>query len=200
MALEVSRILPPRARVLDVGCGNGFVAHHLTGLNGARVVGLDVGDTTKSRIEYLSYDGRHFPLADESFDAVLLCYVLHHAQDPRLVMDEVKRVLAGNGVAIIYEDIPGSRWDRIVCWLHDRKWRKRTGPCSFQLECGWRQLFQSAGFEIVSARALSRWRNLAHPVRRSFFVLKPNNDLNLDQASVRNELVGANQSEAYVTA
>ena len=73
MALEVASVLPPQANVLDVGCGNGFIAHHLQGLLGTPVVGLDVGKDTAARINYLPYDGRHFPVKDESFDAVLLC-------------------------------------------------------------------------------------------------------------------------------
>lgn len=172
MALEVARVLPPHADVLDVGCGNGFIAHHLTGLLGKPVVGLDVGDSTAAQIKYLPYDGRHFPVRDQSFDAVLLCYVLHHAQDARLVLNEVTRVLREGGLAIIYEDIPTLWWDRMVCWTHDRKWRGLTGPCTFQREHGWRKTFNLAGFEIVSERALSRWRNLAHPVSRRFFVLR----------------------------
>lgn len=174
MALEVARTLPPRADVLDVGCGNGFIAHHLIGLLGTTVVGLDVGNSTTARINYLPYDGRHFPLKDQSFDAVLLCYVLHHAQDAVLVLNEVSRVLREGGVAIIYEDIPSLWWDRMVCWTHDRQWRGRTGPCTFRIEQGWRKTFSLAGFEIVSERPLSRWRNLAHPVARRFYVIRAN--------------------------
>ena len=172
MALEVASVLPARADVLDVGCGNGFIAHHLQSMLGKTVVGLDVGtNTADAPINYLPYDGRHFPVRDDSFDAVLLCYVLHHAQDPRLVLNEVSRVLRNGGVAIIYEDIPSIWWDRAVCWTHDRQWRDRTGPCTFQREHDWRRTFSLAGFDVVKERTLSRWRNLAHPVSRHFFVL-----------------------------
>jgi SAM-dependent methyltransferase len=174
MALEVARVLPPRAEVLDVGCGNGFIAHHLQSLLGTTVVGLDVGPATPARINYLPYDGRHFPVRDQSFDAVLLCYVLHHAQDPRLVLNEVSRVLRDGGLAIVYEDIPSLWWDRMVCWTHDRQWRGRTGPCTFQAEHDWRRTFSLAGFDVVKERALSRWRNVAHPVARRFFVIQAN--------------------------
>lgn len=177
MALEIARVLPLHADVLDVGCGNGFIAHHLGGLLGKPVVGLDVGDSTAARIKYLPCDGRHFPVRDQSFDAVLLCYVLHHAHDAGLVLNEVNRVLREGGVAIIYEDMPAFWWDRAVCWTHDRQWRGRTGPCTFQLEHDWRKTFELAGFEVVSERALSRWRNLAHPVARRFFVLRNSNSL-----------------------
>lgn len=172
MALEIARILKPGATVLDVGCGNGFIAHHLSSILGSNVVGLDVGQTTSARISYLAYDGRRFPLCERSFDAVLLCYVLHHAQDARLVLDEVRRVLREGGTAIVYEDNPASWLDRAICWTHNRQWQGRTGPCSFQLESEWRRVFGEAGFEVIKQRSLSRWRNLAHPVSRNFFVLR----------------------------
>ncbi|HJU93591.1 MAG TPA: class I SAM-dependent methyltransferase [Pyrinomonadaceae bacterium] len=186
MALEVARVLPSRADVLDVGCGSGFIAHHLQSMLGTTVVGLDVGASTAARINYLPYDGRHFPVRDSSFDAVLLCYVLHHAQDPRLVLNEVSRVLRDGGLAIIYEDIPSMWWDRVVCWTHDRQWRGRTGPCTFQVERDWRRTFSLAGFEVVKERALSRWRNLAHPVARQFFVIRVNS--NAKTSSVKQEV------------
>src|SRR5947209_18463254 len=81
MALEIARVLVEGMRVLDVGCGNGFIAHHLTALLGTKVVGIDVARTTDARINYLCYDGERFPLPDDSFDAVLLCSCLHYAQD-----------------------------------------------------------------------------------------------------------------------
>jgi ubiquinone/menaquinone biosynthesis C-methylase UbiE len=105
-------------------------------------------------------------------DTVLLCYVLHHAQDGGLVMRELRRVLNAGGLAVVYEDIPALWWDSFVCWTHNLKWRKRTGPCTFRSASEWRALFNSAGFEIVSERRLSRWRNLTHPVSRRFYVLK----------------------------
>ena len=173
MALEIASRLSTGASVLDVGCGNGFIAHHLKSILNSNVFGIDVGDTPAAPIDYLSYDGRHFPVPDQAFDAVLLCYVLHHAQDARLVLDEVRRVLRDDGLAIVYEDNPGHWWDRVVCWGHNKQWQHRTGPCTFRLRAGWRKIFDTAGFEIVTERELSRWRNIAHPVSRSFFVIKP---------------------------
>ena len=172
MALEIARILPPNSRLLDVGCGNGFITHHLSALLGTKAIGIDLSFTTEAAIDYRQFDGRHFPVDDNSVDSVLLCYVLHHAQDVGTVLKELQRVLSVGGLAIVYEDIPSMWWDRLVCWTHDLKWRKRTGRCTFRRELEWRTVFASAGFQIVSERALSRWRNLAHPVRRRLYVLK----------------------------
>ena len=173
MALEIARLVPAGSRVLDVGCGNGFIAHHLRSIVGANVIGIDLDAGTEAAIDYRQFDGKHFPVGDNSVDAALLCYVLHHAQDLGTIMSELRRVLGAGGVAIVYEDIPATLWDRLICITHDLKWRKRTGPCTFRREAQWRTLFNSVGFEILTERTLSRWRNLTHPVRRRLFLVKP---------------------------
>src|SRR5262249_26055496 len=152
MALEIARVIPCGSEVLDIGCGNGFIAHHLSAMLGASVIGIDVTPTTEAPIDFRRYDGAHIPLADNSVDAVLLCYVLHHAQDTSMLLSEVKRVLRPNGLAVIYEDIPQTPWDRFFCWMHNLQWRKRTGPCTFRGEVGWRKHFRSFGFEILRDR------------------------------------------------
>lgn len=172
MALEIARVVPRGSEVLDVGCGNGYIAHHLSAMLGTTVTGIDVADSTDAPINYRKYDGREFPAPDSSFDAVVLAYVLHHAQDVDLMLEEMKRVLRPGGVAIIYEDIPATAWDRFICWTHDLKWRKRTGACTFRSELDWLNVFETAGFQIIRERQLSRLRNLMHPICRRFFLLQ----------------------------
>lgn len=181
MALEISKTLQPGSQILDVGCGNGFIAHHLSALLGTSTVGLDVAETTTAKINYRQFDGRHFPLPDQSFDAVLFCYVLHHAQDARLVLNEARRVLRDGGRVVIYEDNPAHWWDRAVCWSHNLQWQGKTGKCTFKGDNAWRTVFDLAGFEVVNQRRLSRWRNMAHPVSRNFFVLTTAGKGHLDQ-------------------
>jgi ubiquinone/menaquinone biosynthesis C-methylase UbiE len=186
MALEIARAIPRGSKVLDVGCGNGFIAHHLSAMLGVSVVGIDVMPKTEASINYRRYDGVHIPLADDSVDAVLLCYVLHHAQDVRAVLSELKRVLRPGGLAVIYEDIPETPWDRFVCFTHNLQWRKRTGACTFHDERGWQAVFDEAGFEIVRQRQLSRLRNLTHPVCRRFYVLRACDEINARAARPAN--------------
>ena len=52
------------------------------------------------------------------------------------------------------------------------------------MEHDWRRTFSLAGFEIVKERALSRWRNLAHPVARRFFVLQANSNSQTEPSAV----------------
>jgi len=172
MAQEIARVIPRGAEVLDVGCGNGFIAHNLSAMLGSSVIGIDVTDATQAPIDYRQYDGSRFPLPDDSVDAVLLCYVLHHAQDVCGVLNEMKRVLRPGGLAVIYEDIPETPWDKFICWTHDLQWRKRTGECTFRTESDWRTLFDASGFEVVCERQLARLRNLMHPVCRRSYLLR----------------------------
>ena len=171
MALEIARVIPRGSEVLDVGCGNGYIAHHLSALLGTSVTGIDVADSTDAPLDYRQYDGREFPAATASFDAIVLAYVLHHAQEIHSMLEEMKRVLRPGGVAIIYEDIPQTLWDRFICWTHDLKWRKRTGACTFRNDEEWCELFAQFDFQIVNQHRLSRGRNLTHPVARQFFAL-----------------------------
>lgn len=180
MALEIARVVPRGSEVLDVGCGNGYIAHHLSAMLGTSVTGIDVADSTDAPIEYRQYDGREFPAAKASVDAILCAYVLHHAQDIHSMLEEMKRVLRPGGVAIIYEDIPATAWDHFICWTHDLKWRKRTGACTFRNESEWRELFDESGFEVLCERQLARMRNLMHPVRRRFYLLRSDRDLTLN--------------------
>ena len=172
MALEIANAVPYGSRVLDVGCGNGFIAHHLSAMLGRSVSGIDLSKTTEARINYRQFDGQTFPVKDETVDAILFCYVLHHAQDVSTILGEARRSLRAGGLLVIYEDIPQRRWDRIVCGIHNRKWRRRTGPCTFRGELEWRNTFAAAGFELIRTRQLSRWRKLVHPVSRMLFVLR----------------------------
>lgn len=172
MALEIARVVPRGSEILDVGCGNGFIAHHLSAILSSRVIGIDVMEATPAPIDYQPYDGVHIPLAEQSVDAVLLCYVLHHAQDVSTLLREIKRVLRPTGLAVIYEDIPDSLWDQFICWTHNLKWRRRTGTCTFRDESEWQEVFEAGGFAVIRGRRLSRLRNLTHPVRRSFYQLR----------------------------
>src|SRR3954470_20887001 len=72
MAVEIARVLPRGASVLDVGCGSGFIAHHLAALVGADVVGIDVRRSVDAPIRYFCFDGARIPFRDSSFDAALL--------------------------------------------------------------------------------------------------------------------------------
>jgi SAM-dependent methyltransferase len=94
-------------RVLDLGTGEGQVARALLEAPDAPdvVVGLDVSfgqlrhglAQATANLPFVHGAGEHLPFADESFDAVLVCLVIEHADDVDEVLAEVARVLEVGG-------------------------------------------------------------------------------------------------------
>ena len=171
-AREIRDHLCSPSRVLDVGCGNGYIAYHLGALLGAPVQGVDLLEKAEGPIAYRRFDGQTLPFPDGSFDAVLLRFVLHHAQDQAGLLKEAHRVLADAGRLIVYEDVPERVSDRLLCWLHGRVWLDTCGPCTFRQASAWQALFTALGFQAVHRRRLSRLHNLVYPVQRMMFVLE----------------------------
>jgi 2-polyprenyl-6-hydroxyphenyl methylase/3-demethylubiquinone-9 3-methyltransferase len=95
-----------RARVLDVGCGAGFLSNHLA-REGFAVSGLDASpdslaiatrhDETRSA-QYRKGDALALPYANASFDAVCAMDFLEHVEDPAKVVQECARVLRPGGI------------------------------------------------------------------------------------------------------
>jgi len=65
--------------ILDLGCGACCNSKKLENL-GHRVVSLDVVDKHKCK-KPIIYDGRRIPYHDNSFDIILVSFVLHHVLD-----------------------------------------------------------------------------------------------------------------------
>jgi 2-polyprenyl-6-hydroxyphenyl methylase / 3-demethylubiquinone-9 3-methyltransferase len=106
VAANIYRSFGRHARVLDVGCGAGFLSNYLA-REGFEVTGLDASqasldvavrhdETRKAR--YLLGDAMRLPFADASFDVVCAMDFLEHVEDPAAIVAEVSRVLRPGGI------------------------------------------------------------------------------------------------------
>src|SRR5262245_42043108 len=96
--------LPDNARVLDVGCGRGFLLYEVTKLlPGCTVAGFDVSEyglaTAKEEVRphLFRHDARdRFPFPDRSFDLAVSVNALHNlpVQDVSVALAEMERVAA----------------------------------------------------------------------------------------------------------
>ena len=108
--------LPPGARVLDAGCGEGDVAIRLGTRFGLEVDGVDLleanlrrarakaarlGLAGSLRFHRLDYGELAFP--DERYDGAYTMETLVHAPDPAAVLAELHRVLRPGGRLALFE-------------------------------------------------------------------------------------------------
>ncbi len=97
-------------RILDLGCGKGRFARHLTAA-GAEVVGLDLSAAMLAGAEGLDRvrgSARRLPFADAAFDAVVTVEVFEHLAAIEQVLREARRVLRPGGVLAIVDKNAGA--------------------------------------------------------------------------------------------
>lgn len=98
-------------RVLDVGCGNGYVLSRYARA-GAEVYGIDLTPAALKITEArFSFEGKkvnltegnaeELPYPDRSFDCVTSMGVLHHTPHTQKAIDEIFRVLKPGGLFVI---------------------------------------------------------------------------------------------------
>ena len=93
LAKHLAARIPPNARVLDVGCGDGIIASRIQQTRSdVSIEGIDVLVRPNPRIPVKYFDGSTIPYPDASFDAAMFVDVLHHAADPFLLLREAVRV------------------------------------------------------------------------------------------------------------
>lgn len=137
--------------VLDVGCGNGALAHLLQ-KDGVQIETVDI--VNKSIFEDLQpqvYDGKNFPFPDKSFDTVMLITMLHHTPDPEAVLREAARV--GKKV-IIMEDVYRNRAQKQLTFFVDSlvNWEFKDHPHTNKSDQEWRQCFEKLGWKLIAFR------------------------------------------------
>lgn len=94
-----------RKRILDVGCGAGFISRKLVEKN--EVYGVDISPeplkyAAKMGIKTKQYDiQKGLPFESGFFDIVLATEVLEHVFDTDALLSEIRRVLKEGGILIL---------------------------------------------------------------------------------------------------
>lgn len=137
-------------KLLDVGCGHGFIHPKLVNL-GCEIFGVEtasevlkLAQKTNPKVNYLAYDGFTLPFSHQSFDVVMAICVMHHVAPSQWLtfLSEARRVLRPGGSIIIFEHNPLNPLTRYVVaqneidddavLLSHRKLNELLGLCGFR--------------------------------------------------------------------
>jgi SAM-dependent methyltransferase len=152
---HLAELIPPRARVLDVGSGDGLLAHSIRQQRvDIEIKGIDVLIRGRTHVPVEAFDGKHIPYNDAAFDYVMLVDVLHHAEDPSLLFREAARV-ARKALVVKDHTLKGFLAGPTLR-LMDRVGNRRHGvtlPYNYWTREQWMQNIEALGLEIAA------WKN-----------------------------------------
>jgi SAM-dependent methyltransferase len=143
-------LIPANARVLDVGCGDGLISKMIQDHRpDTSIEGIDVLLRPKAHIPVSLFDGSRLPYADGSFDTVMFVDVLHHTDDPAVLLREAARVSTGK--LLIKDHMRKGLLAGPTLYFMDWVGNARHGvviPANYWPEPQWRDAFARTGLEI----------------------------------------------------
>ena len=174
----VSMVMPhvaPGMSVLDVGCGEGWVAEELVRREIRDVHVVDVVDVRRTHeLPFQLYDGVNLPFPDARFDVVMLNFVLHHVPDDKKLALLREALRVAQGKVFILEDTPVTFVDRFFSRRHGESYRRKIAsdaPFGFLTRAEWMWLFRGMNVR-AEMQPLSRFcRSIFQPFARAAFVL-----------------------------
>lgn len=167
MCLDCQDFIKKGAYLLDLGCGSAIVAKTFQDFFQAKVIGVDIKDQRIFYIPFEVINGRDLPFPEKFFDTVLINYVLHHSQDPEVLLKEAKRVAKK---IVIYEDIPEGILSKIYCQIHgltfNKFFQKNNNPASFKTSREWEEIFQKLNLTTIFKKKINNF-----PTKKRLYIL-----------------------------
>jgi SAM-dependent methyltransferase len=147
LASWFAQLAPKNARILDVGAGSGLLASMISGKRpDVSIRGLDVLPREQSHIPVQIFDGRKIPFENGAYDIVLFVDVLHHTDDPAVLLREAVRV-AASGVLIkdhFRKGLAARQRLRFMDWVGNARFGVAL-PYNYWTEEQWYSAWQKIG-------------------------------------------------------
>jgi len=146
----LARHIPPDARVLDVGAGDGQMALAIKKVRpDLEIRGLDVHVRSGMPVPIAHFNGKTLPNDESSYDVVMFVDVLHHADAPFVLLKEAMRVTRRS--ILIKDHIASGRISFQTLKFMDRIGNERYGvalPYNYWWEKQWWQAFAALGLVV----------------------------------------------------
>ncbi|MFW5641256.1 MAG: class I SAM-dependent methyltransferase [Roseicyclus sp.] len=142
--------VPAGASILDVGTGDGQIARRMAAeAPGAIAWGVDVMARPTAHVPVTLYDGTRLPFDDKSFDVVSFVDVLHHTDDPQVLLAEAARV--ARKAVILKDHLSQNALDHATLRLMDWVGNAPHGvvlPYNYGSVADWEAWFGAAGLSV----------------------------------------------------
>jgi SAM-dependent methyltransferase len=148
----LSELMPENAVVLDIGCGDGKLAALIQTLRpDVKMKGIDVMVREQTEIPITKFDGTTIPFPDKSVDVAMFVDVLHHTDDPLVLLKEASRVAKDFIVIKDHTDegFLSNATLRFMDWVGNKP-HGVVLPYNYWREGQWKQAFEELRFEIVN--------------------------------------------------
>ena len=119
----LAKHIPQGASVLDIGCGDGTIGSLLAQLRqDISIQGVESLVRPECKIECRAFDGALLPFPDGEFDVCIFVDVLHHTQDPSVLLREAARV--SRSLVLVKDHLDENILDdltlRLMDWVGNR--------------------------------------------------------------------------------
>jgi len=154
VAEKANRLLPflqKTDNILDIGTGNGLLAHTLM-KKGFKIQAIDVENhSIVDSVKTMIYDGKALPFSSKSYDVALLLLVLHHTEDPIEVLKETARV--ANKIIII-EDVYDNILQKYMTFAMDTLVNFGHSNMTYQNRSiqEWQLIFKDLDLELIETK------------------------------------------------
>lgn len=147
---KISALISTRDSILDVGTGDGQIAKSICDrADGDLVTGIDIMLRKRVHIPVDLFDGITIPKSDNSVDVVTFVDVLHHTDDPSVLIKEAARVAKGS---VVIKDHLAENWfDHLTLRAMDWVGNAPHGvvlPYNYASKAQWETWFKEAGLVI----------------------------------------------------
>jgi len=147
---KIGGLVPANSDMLDVGTGDGQIAKAIgEQQSGVTVRGIDIMLRKKTHIPVEIFDGMKMPTEDNGVDTVTFVDVLHHTDDPSVLINEAGRV--ARKAVIIKDHLSENAFDHWTLRLMDWVGNAPHGvvlPYNYAPRKDWDRWFADAGLKI----------------------------------------------------